>query len=91
MYELAPEQRKWTVDDHRVLDAAARRVARGQGVKGFGNARDCRKAAERAYQVTHYNPIAITIIVYLFFLVDLRLRNIGCFAQARPQSMLSSG
>ena len=36
--------------DPRVVDVAARRVARGRGVKGFANARTCRTALERAYQ-----------------------------------------
>ena len=33
-----------------MVDVAARRVARGRGVKGFANARTCRTALERAYQ-----------------------------------------
>ena len=38
--------------DARVVDVAARRIARGRGVKGFANARTCRTALERAYQVS---------------------------------------
>ena len=44
------EHYKWTLEDPRVVDVAARRVARGRGVKGFANARTCRTALERAYQ-----------------------------------------
>jgi len=39
------------VKDARVVDVAARRIARGRGVKGFANARSCRTAHEKAYQV----------------------------------------
>ena len=46
------ESYKWGLEDARVVDVAARRVARGRGVKGFANARSCRTAMERAYQVT---------------------------------------
>ena len=41
--------RQWTLHAPRVANVAARRLARGRGTRGFGNARDVRSLFERSY------------------------------------------
>lgn len=43
------KKQTWAIDDKRVVDVAARRIARGRGIKGFANARTVRTTFETAY------------------------------------------